>query len=78
MQYIAFFKGIMSNEKQMFTVESNDIRTANKLAREKVKEIVSGSELILSAMELVRVDERSDRIYSNGMGQTFSVTDVKL
>lgn len=76
--YIAFLRGRLVNDKVTFTIDSDDVRTANKKARQKVNEIVSGSELFSEVMELVRIDERSDRLYSNGMGQTFLVSDVKL
>lgn len=80
-KYIAFFESesLTGNEKKSFEVDSADLRTANKLARLKAKEFITSEETQYTRiMELVREDTTSNRIYSNGEGQTKLVCDVKI
>ena len=80
-KYIAFYTTDTVNKKHTFDIDSRDMdsRKCDKLARVSAKELVKTTDTIYrSLIELVRIDPKSDRIYSDGSGKTFLVTDVHI
>lgn len=80
-KYIAFYITDSGYKKHTFEVDSHnmDLRKSDKLARLSAKELVKTTDTIYKTLiELVRIDPKSNRIYSDGTGKTFLVTDVRI